>query len=51
MFLFSAVCLKNVKIIVPEAVAVGDTVTLSCHYDLEAVSIMQCAEWVSCVIR
>ncbi|XP_059610559.1 uncharacterized protein LOC132257601 [Phlebotomus argentipes] len=31
-----AVCLKNVKITVPEAVAVGDTVTLSCHYDLEA---------------
>lgn len=28
------------SIAVPEAVAVGDTVTLSCHYDLENVRII-----------
>lgn len=31
-------CLKDMQLYVPEAVAVGDTVTLSCQYDLETVS-------------
>lgn len=31
-------CLKDMQLYVPEAVAVGDTVTLSCQYDLENVS-------------
>lgn len=31
-------CLKDIQLYVPEAVADGDTVTLSCQYDLENVS-------------
>lgn len=31
--------MRDLKIYVPEAVAVGDAVTLSCHYNLENVSI------------
>lgn len=31
--------MKDLKIYVPEAVAVGDAVTLSCYYNLENVSI------------
>lgn len=38
--MFSAVSLKDLKISVPEAVASGDTVVISCHYDLENVSEM-----------
>lgn len=38
MLLFSAVTLKDLKISVPEAVAAGDTVIISCYYDLENVS-------------
>lgn len=38
-FLFAGTCLRDLKIYVPEAVAVGDAVTLSCHYNLENVSI------------
>lgn len=46
-FLFAGTCLRDLKIYVPEAVAVGDAVTLSCHYNLENVSIRStyCIEW------
>lgn len=37
--LLAGTCLRDLKIYVPEAVAVGDAVTLSCHYNLENVSI------------
>ncbi|CAD7084659.1 unnamed protein product [Hermetia illucens] len=33
------ICLKDLRISVPEAVAVGDTVTLSCFYDLENAAL------------
>ncbi|XP_059611092.1 uncharacterized protein LOC132258014 [Phlebotomus argentipes] len=35
MLINRVLCLKDLKISVPEAVADGDTVTLSCQYDLE----------------
>lgn len=38
LLLISAVSLKDLKISVPEAVAVGDTVTIACYYDLENVN-------------
>lgn len=34
---FTGTCLKDLKITVPEAVAVGDAAILSCHYNLENV--------------
>ena len=36
--LVAGTCLRDLKISVPEAVATGDTVTLSCYYNLENVS-------------
>lgn len=39
-FFFAAVIgLKDLNVKVPEAVAVGDTVTLSCDYDLENAAL------------
>lgn len=35
---FSVVCLKELKIFVPEAVIMGNAATLSCQYDLDNVS-------------
>ncbi|XP_031617834.1 uncharacterized protein LOC116337418 [Contarinia nasturtii] len=40
LHLFSiCTCLKDLKIYVPEAVALGDAVTLSCYYNLENASL------------
>lgn len=36
---FTAFCLKDLKIFVPEAVITGNAATLSCQYELEQVSI------------
>lgn len=38
-FLLSGTCLKDLKISVPEAVAVGDAALLSCYYNLENVRL------------
>lgn len=35
----AGVCLKDLRMNVPQAVARGDAVTLSCYYNLENVSI------------
>jgi hypothetical protein len=35
---FTVVCLKELKIFVPEAVVMGNAATLSCQYDLDNVS-------------
>lgn len=35
----SVIGLKDLNVKVPEAVAVGDTVTLSCEYDLENAAL------------
>lgn len=40
LFRLAGTCLKDLKIYVPEAVATGDAVTLSCYYNLENVSIL-----------
>lgn len=37
---FIVIGLQGLKIFVPEAVIVGDDVTLACQYDLESVSIL-----------
>lgn len=37
---FTAFCLKDLKIFVPEAVITGNAATLSCQYELEQVSEM-----------
>lgn len=34
----TAVCLKELKIFVPEAVIMGNAATLTCQYDLDNVS-------------
>lgn len=34
----SVLCLKDLTVTIPEAVASGDTVTLHCNYDLQMVS-------------
>lgn len=36
---FGVLALRNIKITVPEAARVGDSVTLSCDYDLEQVAL------------
>lgn len=36
-FVFSAFCLKDLKIFVPEAVITGNAATLTCQYELEQV--------------
>lgn len=33
------ICLRDLNVKVPEAVAIGDTVTLSCDYDLETAAL------------
>lgn len=37
LFLFPVVCLKELKIFVPEAVIMGNAATLTCQYDLDNV--------------
>lgn len=36
-FSFAALCLKELKIFVPEAVIMGNAATLTCQYDLDNV--------------
>lgn len=35
---FSALCLKDLSIFVPDPILVGDIATLTCNFDLETVS-------------
>lgn len=39
LFFSAVIGLKDLNVRVPEAVAVGDTVTLSCEYDLETAAL------------
>lgn len=39
LFSLSVVCLKELKIFVPEAVIMGNAATLSCQYDLDNVRL------------
>lgn len=41
-FYISAVCLKELKIFVPEAVIMGNAATLTCQYDLDNVRHFNC---------